>query len=268
MLKPEPFGRYFITDFEKVLKANGEVTGDVRELFNYIATTLFGDSDWRQHRGPKGNERTDVVKAGDAGGAWKNEDEAINADQRAKEEGGGKADSVTIRLRKPPHYYDERRCRNLYEALPSACLAAFGGKSALASALQFAVSSVIAKGVPLGIAETVSKVFKEFGGEIEIIYVEPVVKPGHARCMPQPYSQDQSEIRDNGRAGPPMSVWLKKIPAELSWISGEVLYFCGGPKRFRCGKLGVLCSNINNELAFKIKGEIEKAGGEVEIRSS
>lgn len=66
-----------------------------------------------------------------------------------------------------------------------------------------------------------------------------------------------------------VSVWLKKIPKELGEISGEVLYsYCGGPKRFFCEKLGVLCDNINKELAFKIKGEIEKAGGEVEIRPS
>ena len=48
LLRPDPIGRYFIADFEKTLKVNGEIQGEVRDLLDSFGTTLFADVNWRQ----------------------------------------------------------------------------------------------------------------------------------------------------------------------------------------------------------------------------
>lgn len=48
LMRPDPIGRYFIADFEKTLKVNGEIQGEVLDLLNSFGMTLFAGENWRQ----------------------------------------------------------------------------------------------------------------------------------------------------------------------------------------------------------------------------
>ena len=111
---------------------------------------------------------------------------------------------------------------------------------------------IIARDIPRRDAEKIKNVIEKFGGKVELI---------------------DCEVKDSGKAsledecGQLWSVWCTKKP-ELAKLPGEILYACGGPKRFFGSNGGVLRSNISREEAEKIKTAFEKAGGEVEIRPS
>lgn len=46
-LKKRPVRRYFMLDIERILKADGNISGEIAEMVNYIGTVLFGGADWR-----------------------------------------------------------------------------------------------------------------------------------------------------------------------------------------------------------------------------
>ena len=93
---------------------------------------------------------------------------------------------------------------------------------------------------------------EKFGGKVELIDCEV---------------KDSGKVSSEGECGQLWSVWCTKKP-ELAKLPGEILYACGGPKRFFDSNGGVLRSNISREEAEKIKAAFEKAGGAVEIRPS
>ena len=74
-------------------------------------------------------------------------------------------------------------------------------------------------------------------------------------------------MSSEGESGQLCSIWFTKKPV-LAGIPAEILYACGGPKRFFGSYGGVLRSNISREEAEKVKAAFGKTGGEVEIRPS
>lgn len=123
---------------------------------------------------------------------------------------------------------------------------------------------IIAKDIPRRDAEKIKNVIEKFGGKVELIGCE---------------AKDTGKVSSEGECGQLWSVWCKRKPNICS-LPPEILYACGGPKRFRGSgvfgfmsreeeeKIGVLRSNISREEAEKIKAAFEKADGEVEIRPS
>ena len=86
LLKPEPIGRYFIGDFEKILASNGEIAGDSLELLDSFGAMLFSDENWRQKKEAAEEERREAARMKvEAEKAKKNADEAA-ARELAKQE--------------------------------------------------------------------------------------------------------------------------------------------------------------------------------------
>jgi len=50
LLKPEPIGRYFMTDFESVMKVQGKINGDAAEILDYFGAIIFADEHWQEKR--------------------------------------------------------------------------------------------------------------------------------------------------------------------------------------------------------------------------
>ena len=131
--------------------------------------------------------------------------------------------------------------------------------SQLATLLKWAVGEtsgtipprgkIIAKDILRRDAEKIKAVIEKFGGEVVLVDCE---------------AKDSGKASSEGECGQLWSVWCTKRP-ELAKLPGEILYACGGPKRFRgSGVFGYM----SREEAEKIKAAFEKAGGAVEIRPS
>lgn len=50
ILRQDVVGRFFMEDFEKVARTNGEPAGEVLELIDYVGALIYKDVDWRSKK--------------------------------------------------------------------------------------------------------------------------------------------------------------------------------------------------------------------------
>ena len=256
MLGQEPLMKHFIRDFEKVLKANGKISSEAQELFDYICTRLFRDSNWSQNKG--GGEDTKQIIAANHANENSQEQSVAQKECRAgKEAEHKKAKTFNVVLTKqsgPFADFVNYVAGHLDCDLEAASNSWNGGHG------------ILFERISRKAAEDAVRRLEQIGCHAEI-----------QDCRDSA-SSVSSAVRDfvENPFGKEFNVWLVKRPEQsyklIEGMTESVLQVCGGVGKlrdllYRYGT-GSLCSNVSRNIAEAVRSCVERCGGEVEIRPS